>query len=215
MDTNRDDRTLALAGIFQGAGLAQELALQGRIAHSQARDASLASIFASPSESVADVFGGIAGVRLGLGLLRDQIQGPGGSGRHRRDLDLSRYVIGLTVLERKLAASPNAWAELGAGLEEARWLFQSLGPSHSTLTKRLAELYVEHISPLGARIIVRGGEEPLTDPDRIAHVRALLLAGLRAAVLWRQQGGRRWHLLAGRRRYLGDAERLLAKVPAS
>ena len=40
-------------------------------------------------------------------------------------------------------------------------------------------------------------------------VRALLLAGIRAAILWRQVGGKRWHLLIARNRYQKACQQLL------
>jgi high frequency lysogenization protein len=39
-------------------------------------------------------------------------------------------------------------------------------------------------------------------------VRALLLAGIRAAFLWRQLGGRRWKLVLQRRRLLQRCQAL-------
>jgi len=35
------------------------------------------------------------------------------------------------------------------------------------------------------------------------------LTGIRAAILWRQVGGRRWHLLFNRKRYFKDAKGLI------
>lgn len=213
MDSTDDLRTVSLAGVFQAAGLVQEVARQGSVASREAREASIGSVFATAPGTVEEVFGGLSGVRLGLGLLRDQLRGLE-KGAGGRDLDLARYVIGLTALERKLTGSPDAWNRLGSGIEEARRTFRTLGPGNPSVAARLADLYLEHVSPLGARIVVRGGEEALTDPERVAEIRALLLAGLRSAVLWRQQGGRRRQILVGRGRYLDAAERLLNQPAA-
>jgi len=48
----------------------------------------------------------------------------------------------------------------------------------------------------------------LADADTANLIRALLLAAIRAAVLWRQCGGRRWRLLLQRRDLLHAAQRL-------
>jgi len=207
-------RTLALAGVFQAAGLVQEVARRGTITHASARDTSIASIFATNPESVAAVYGGPANLRLGLTLLRDQLHGSG-AGRQAEDLEVARYVIALTVLERKLAARPDTLKALGEGIEDARRTYEHFGADHASVAGRLADLYAEHVSPLGARIVVRGDSDVLTEPTNVSRVRALLLAGLRSAVLWRQQGGRRWQLLLGRGRYLAAAGRLLDEVPPS
>ncbi|MEF8792911.1 high frequency lysogenization protein HflD [Thiohalorhabdus sp.] len=204
-------RALALAGVFQAAGLVQENARKGTISHETARDASIASVFVTDPESVANVYGGLSGVRLGLTLLRDQLRGPQ-TGRQQADLELARYVIGLTALERKLSAKPGGLGQLGEGIEAARRTFDHFGPDHPNVANRLADIYSEHVSALGPRIVVRGESDILSDPDQVARVRALLLAGLRSAVLWRQQGGRRWHLLLARGRYQAAAERLLSEL---
>lgn len=204
-------RALALAGVFQAVGLVQEIARKGTISHETARDASITSVFVTEPESVADVYGGLSGVRLGLTLLRDQLRGPQ-SGRQQADLEVARYVIGLTALERKLSAQAGGLDQLGAGIESARRTFDHFGPDHPNVAGRLADLYSEHVSALGPRIVVRGESDILSDPDQIARVRALLLAGLRSAVLWRQLGGRRWHLLLMRGRYQAAAERLLGEL---
>ena len=211
MDDIHTRRTLALAGVFQAAGLARDVARQGHVQRQEALETSIASVFATDPDSVAAVFGGPLGVRYGLELLAGQLRGEEGQAR---DVDLPRYVIGLTVLERKLARHSGALEALGGGIEDARRTYEHFGAGHANVVGRLADLYSEHVSSLGARIMVRGAGEILNDPDNVAKVRALLLAGLRAAVLWRQQGGRRYHLLLARRRYLTTAEALLKERPA-
>lgn len=214
MDDLRHRRTLPLAGVFQAAGLVQEIARKGTVTHTAARDASIASIFATAPDSVAAVYGGTGKVRLGLSLLRDQLRGSG-QGRQPADLELARYVIGLTALERKLAKQPARFGALGEGIEAARRTYEHFGADHANVAGRLADIYSEHVSPLGARIVVQGDSSILSDEEQVARVRALLLAGLRSAVLWHQQGGRRWQLLLSRARYLAAAEQLLQSAGES
>jgi high frequency lysogenization protein len=57
------------------------------------------------------------------------------------------------------------------------------------------------------------GEQPYLDNEHNASkVRALLLAGIRSAVLWRQCGGSRWQILLGRKKYVIACDRLLAEI---
>ena len=63
-----EERVLALAGVFQGAALAQQLATDGRCDEA-AFEASIASVFRIDADSVASVYGGVAGVRRGLRTL--------------------------------------------------------------------------------------------------------------------------------------------------
>ena len=50
----------------------------------------------------------------------------------------------------------------------------------------------------------------LTNPANQNRIRALLLAGVRAAILWRQSGGSRLTLLLRRKALLAEGQRLLA-----
>jgi CII-binding regulator of phage lambda lysogenization HflD len=58
----------------------------------------------------------------------------------------------------------------------------------------LAALYQDTISRLTMRIHVKGVPEHLRKQAVADKIRALLLAGIRSALLWHQLGGRRWHL---------------------
>ena len=64
------------------------------------------------------------------------------------------------------------------------------------------------ISDLKPRIMVAGEQNYLLNTDTAARVRTLLLAGIRAAVLWRQLGGSKWKLLLSRKRYVSVARNL-------
>jgi high frequency lysogenization protein len=81
---------------------------------------------------------------------------------------------------------------------------------HPRLVEKLAEIYSQTLSTLSPRILVNGEHGHLSNPLIAAKVRAALLAGIRAAFLWRQLGGRRWQLLLQRRRIIGAARVLLS-----
>ena len=49
---------------------------------------------------------------------------------------------------------------------------------------------------------MQGEPARLQDEDNAARIRALFLAGVRAAFLWHQLGGRRWRLLFQRKQQL-------------
>ncbi|MGB5652079.1 MAG: DUF489 family protein, partial [Sedimenticolaceae bacterium] len=49
----------------------------------------------------------------------------------------------------------------------------------------------------------------LQNPDNATRIRVALLAGIRAAVLWRQAGGKKWHLLLHRRAIASRARELV------
>jgi high frequency lysogenization protein len=57
--------------------------------------------------------------------------------------------------------------------------------------------------------MVRGEPLHLQNPDNATRIRVALLAGIRAAVLWRQTGGKKWQLLLRRRAIAASARDLV------
>jgi high frequency lysogenization protein len=201
----RESRVIALAGVLQACRLVRELAATGR-ARAGAAEASLASVFRIDADSAADVFGGISGVRLGLETLLSQFEAG------ERDLALTQLVLGVLRLERRLARNPRMLAALGSGIEQVRRQMDHFGIAHPTVQGRLAELYVETLSQLRPRVIVHGNPMHLSSNPVVEQIRALLLAAVRAAVLWRQVGGGQIRLLLRRREYAMLARGLLSRA---
>ena len=82
---------------------------------------------------------------------------------------------------------------------------------HVDIAARLAGLYVETLSRLKPRVLVEGSASFLNQPAQVNQIRALLLAAVRAAVLWRQLDGSQLSLLFRRRQYAMLARGLLAR----
>ena len=80
------------------------------------------------------------------------------------------------------------------------------------MLSNLASVYADVISPIARKIQVAGDPTILKRPDNQHRVRALLLAGVRAAVLWRQLGGKRRHILFSRPQILASAEQTLNNI---
>jgi len=198
------DRTLALAGVFQAASLVDQIANKG-MANNAVIENSLETLFKFDAASVEAVYGGVAGVHHGLKVMHEQFS----ASRARRDINITRYVVSLLVLEKKLSANQSMLTQLRDKLEsiENQLEFFSLG--HDTLFSKLAEVYKTTISTLGPKIMVQGDHPYLSNEHNASKVRALLLAGIRSAVLWRQCGGSRWQILFGRRKIIHECERLL------
>jgi high frequency lysogenization protein len=210
-------RTLALAAIFQAARLAQDLARRGQ-GDKAAFAASIHSILRIDAASADAVYGGVAGVRLGLTLLRDRLNAP----TDAAEVELVRYILSLIQLQRKLSRRRAMLDQIGAGIrtiEAQMQFFQTAdsagderGGVHPRLVEKLAELYSQTISTLPPRIMVSGEHGHLSNPATAAAVRAALFAGIRAAVLWHQLGGRRWQLVFTRRRIAAQAGAMLEQA---
>src|SRR3989344_3213911 len=212
MNTSFTDRTLALAGMFRAARLAQELAHAGRT-DASAFAASIQALMLVDAPSTEAVYGGARGVALGLDLLRNKLGGVTDAG----DVEIAKYVISMIHLEGRLRRHPEMQDAIRRGIEaiqsqmkffEAEENGEAL---HPRLVEKLAELYSQTISTLTPRIMVNGEHGHLSNPQIAARVRAALFAGIRSAFLWRQLGGNRWQLLFSRRKIADAAARILKK----
>ena len=200
----REARVIALAGVLQGCRLVHEMATNGR-ADPGSAESSLASVFRIDADSAADVFGGLSGVRLGLETLVAQFDGA------ERNLPLTRLVLGVLRLQRRLARNPRMLRALRDGIDAIKRQVDHFGLAHPTVQGRLAELYVSTLSQLRPRVIVHGNPQHLSNPQIVAQIRSLLLASVRSAVLWRQVGGGQLRLMLRRREYSMLARGLLAR----
>ena len=196
MNSTPGNRALALAGLLQATHLVNEAAY-GRAVDESARDAPRTSIFHTDPQGVGEIYGGIGGVVPGLRLLRKRLLHPA-----RADgLEPIRYTVNLLYLERHLARSRELQCALRQGIERIAGT-GARAPFAPTGIADLAQLYRSSIGTLSPRVLVKGNPQTLAQPDTAALVRALLLAGTRSAVLWRQCGGSRWRLLFERRALL-------------
>lgn len=205
MKINTDrNRTLAFAGMLQALHLVQQTAY-GKPCDLDAMQASLRSVLALDSASVESIYGGVDGVRAGLRLTRTQLFGNG----QRPDPELARYLVVLLHLERKLSRRSELLEQLRTGIEGARRQVEHFDVTHPNVVAGLAGAYSETISTLNPRIMVNGDPARLNDTQVANQIRALLLAAMRSAVLWRQCGGTRLGLLLGRRKLADIASELL------
>lgn len=207
---NKQEQALALAGVMQSARLVQQLARDGKISGA-AMETSLESLFKIDSNNVIDVYGSISGMTTGLRTLQKQMSGDSG----QQDLEITRYVISLLHLEKKLSRTPAMLKRIADELHRIQRQMNYFSLMHENVQASLGGLYQETISTLLPRIIVQGEPIYLSQQPNADKIRALLLAGIRSAVLWRQTGGNRWQLLFGRGKYYQTTKKLLEKIPDS
>lgn len=204
MNKTDRERTIALAAIFQAAALVRDVAYAGQ-ADAADSEACLRSIFAIDSPGIAEVYGGLPGLRRGLRLLASELRTP-------REMEIARYTVNLLVLERKLRASPAMTERLRQGIRDTARRLDHFPVTHENIVAALGELYADTISTMTPRIMVNGEQMHLSRRDNAARIRALLLAGIRAAWLWAQAGGGRLTLLLRRRALLAESQRLLREL---
>ena len=204
---NFESRTLALAGVFRAAALVNTLANEGTISDNDLK-VSVESIFETNPDDVVQVFGNTNNLSLGFQTLIYQF---GKDGDHR-NIDIARYVVSMLFLERRLMNNSKMLETLSSGIELATRQSEHFSSAHENVISNIADLYSRTISELGPRIMVNGEEHHLTNTTISNKIRAVLLSGIRSAVLWQQLGGRRWHILFNRRRYMAEAEKQLNEI---
>ena len=202
MKTHRD-RCIALAGVFQVAELVSRIARRG-ITDSSAIECSIYSLFQTDAESVDAVYGGLSSLSTGLRVLSSLFEI-----EKSRSREISRYVISLFVLENKLSKNNRLLKDIGDGIETTSKRLDHFPMLHQNIIAGLAELYTKTVSTLSPRIMVEGDPVHLQNPENVNRIRTLLLAGLRSAMLWRQCGGGRLHLILRHRKYSATAHELL------
>ncbi|ADP12313.1 MULTISPECIES: high frequency lysogenization protein HflD [Erwinia] len=209
MAKNYYDITLALAGICQSAHLVQQLAHHGQCPP-DALKTSLSSLLDLNPPSALAVFGNQeANLQFGLESLVAVLNS---SSRQGLGAELTRYTLSMMVLERKLNASKTALSDLSSRIEQLDRQLAHYDLESDTLLGAIAGIYVDVISPLGPRIQVTGSPAILQNTQMQNKVRATLLAGIRAAVLWQQVGGGRLQLMLSRNRLVNEAKAILARL---
>ena len=201
----REGRVIALAGLFQAIALVRAIALRGGCDAAAMRQ-SLASVFRIDADSPADVYGGIGNLRLGLETLITQLDE-----HDKRDVALTGMALSVLRLERSLAARPDVLRTLREQIQGMAGLAAQAEAGQVDLAAQLARLYTESLSRLKPRIMVEGNPQFLNQSTQVNQIRALLLAAVRAAVLWRQLDGSQLRLVFRRRQYAMLARGLLAR----
>ena len=213
MQATDRNRTIALAALFQAVDGVMQIATTGTVDNDLFRT-SIESIIGKDTDTIDDIYGELRNLEKGFKVLMHQL----GAGNmtpdgKSKDLEATRYSINLLYLEKKLASNQEIFQKLMEGIIETQKKLDFFDDTtHESIIAKLAEVYSETISKIGPRIMVKGDQEKLANTANAAKIRALLLAGIRAALLWRQAGGSRWKLLLSRRKMQREAEGILQEI---
>lgn len=201
-----EEQAIALAGVFQAAYLVEELANNGSADFSAMQD-SLATIYRLDPDTTIAVYSDLSCLRTGLRIVHRQLTQP-----DREKMNITGYVLALFQLAGKLLKDKERMKKLQVGLKNAKEKLDLYEIGHTNQDAMLADLYSEVISTLSPRIMVKGQPLFLQNPDTQRRIRALLLAGIRSAVLWRQLGGNRYQLIFRRKRLLAVIQEFMHKA---
>lgn len=200
MLTENIENQLALAGVCQAASLVQQLARKGAL-DKIALEASLSSILVTDPKTAQQVFGSLNNLKTGFKTLASQLA----YDSKNKDVEMTRYIMALLSLERKLAKNPQSLATLAERISHVQRQLAYVDIENEQVHASLASIYSDVISPLAPKIQISGNAHILKTSVNQQKIRAILLAGVRAAVMWRQMGGKRRQLLFQRKHIVTSA----------
>ncbi|MCP1726788.1 high frequency lysogenization protein [Natronospira proteinivora] len=197
------DRVIALAALFQAVTGVHQLARNGQ-ADKDILHAAVKSTLTRDAESTEAIFGGVQALLPGLRqfhrLLTEQVPAD--------DMALTRYAVGVMHIAKKLRKKPALMDALSSGIDKAERSVSHFGSDHENVFAALADTYSETAGNIHPRIMVSGNDNHLQNPRVVNQIRSLLLAAIRAAVLWHQLGGNRFSLIFRRKALAQEALRL-------
>ena len=212
MESNTENRTIALAALFQCVDGVSQIANTGQVDENLYQTC-INSILTENANDAVDLYGSLDQLKVGFGSMMHQL----GSSQMAadgtlKDMEATRYALGLLHLEKKLNKNAAAFQDVINGIKDTQKKLEFFDLMHENITASLASIYADTISQIGPKIMVKGEQSHLANPNNAAKIRALLLAGIRAALLWRQAGGSRWKLLFERNKLQKQASNYLSLI---
>lgn len=199
------EQLVALGAVFEAAVLADKIARTGQISEAS-MSCMLGSLLVRDPKSTLDVYGGDdLNLRDGYRALISALE-RNPAALQREPL---RYSLALIGLERQLDKRSDMLEVMGSRLDQIQQQVEHFGLVHDNVIAACGGLYQDTISTFRQRIQVHGDMRFLQQPNNAAKIRALLLAGIRSARLWRQLGGHRWQLVFSRGKLLKELYELM------
>lgn len=196
--TPLQEQLVALGAVFEAATLVDRIARTGQVPNA-ALGSMLGSLLVREDKPALEIYGGDDlnlrdGYRALVGALERDT-----SSLQREPL---RYALAMIGLERQLDKRADLLQVIGSRLGQIQQQVDHFGLTHENVIASFGGLYQDTLSTFRQRIQVQGDMRHLQQSDNAAKIRALLLAGIRSARLWRQLGGHRWQMVFSRRKLL-------------
>src|SRR5690554_2528783 len=183
--TRWEYRNIALAAVTQCAALVHRLASQGSVPASSLLGC-LQPVYDLDQDSLQTLYPDVRRFSEGIDTLQRSFDSEG----LRENAEVVRYLLGMLVLQQHLGRRTDLQQEVRERLDALSPLAPSLNDDSivgqqalQESCAALARLYQDTISKLSFRIHVAGNPEYLRDHAVADQIRALLLAGIRSAVL--------------------------------
>lgn len=201
-------QVIALAGLFQAMEAVDHIAQTGRC-NEAVLETSIKSLFVENPDTALSVYGELSDIKPGLQLLQRLLTD---NSANNKQLNYVRYALAVVQLERRLNKAPDMLNTISKRLEHAKNQITHFGALHENVFSGVASIYSDTISTFSLRIHISGQEQQLKIAQNADKIRSLLLTGIRAAILWRQVKGHRWHFIFKRKAIINECEFLLSKI---
>ena len=179
MESNTHNRAIAMAALFQCVDGVNQIANTGNI-DNDVYNTAVSSLLNDNADTAEDIFGSLSNLKLGLQSMLSQLSTsqvtPDGKAK---DLEATRYALGLLQLEKKLSNNQSMFQQLLEGIEDTQKKLEFFDIEHENITAALADIYANTISKIGPKIMVKGDQTHLANPKNAAKIRTFLLAGIR------------------------------------
>lgn len=187
MANSMQGQALGFSAMAQAATLVHRIATAEPIS---ARDCDtlVYSLFQFNPNSPSDVYGEQANLKTGKTAALNLLQS---SGSATEKPIIMRYCASIIRLAKELNRNSELATAVASRLEHAERFVNDFSSDDSNRYSTLAGVYTDTLSKLPHRIHVQGNPEQLKNRANADKIRTLLLAGVRAAMLWQQCGGRR------------------------
>ncbi|HIV14759.1 MAG TPA: DUF489 family protein [Candidatus Avisuccinivibrio pullicola] len=198
--------TIALAALYQACHQINRVARTGYVDPYACTTLIRGLIITNP-RTVDDIYAP-AGLKNGFETL---VEGMGGAGsvKTSETIEVSKMAFKIVGLELAIERDSDVFNRLGVQIDALRDAmltrypdYESGNPDHvldPTCIRQFSSLYESLISSNFPRLIIYGEQTHLMQEQNQEMIRALLLAAIRAVVLWRQVGGRRRFLIFRRK----------------
>lgn len=221
----RQNRTLALAGVYQATQLTHMTALTGTQSVGESGNLYFEHLIKAclnirpqqdNSLQTLDFFHGLTDLSLGLKTLENSIVQPFNPAPKSRLPQLGHvklpmsYAMALMQLEKKVYSNPEFVKIIEQSQQKIlrQLSFFDSNYLHPSIIANLAQTYVDTAGSIAPRIMVRGHAEAFKDASHTNRIRASLFTGLQMAHLWRQLGGRSWNMIFSKRQLRQDIQDL-------
>lgn len=200
-----EQRSIALAAIAQSAFCVNEIAENGQTDQAET-NVLLNSIYSLDPEDIYDIYDP-AELKRGLQELTLIFNDTPQQIYHKSMISIMISLLhAAKILNKKVPVKNALRQQLQSHIAR-----RDLRQDDTISKKELADTYVDTLGSFQFRIQIHGKPEHLKEDNNVHAIRATLLAGVRAALLWQQLGGSRWQLIFKRKQIIKTIQSLLER----